>query len=201
MTAESSISPDTFRQSMRLLAGGVCIAATSLGGARLGLTVTAVCSPTVSPPTIIVCINRGAGAHGLMQASKRVSINFLAAHHVGLAERFSSPVIRGEDRFEAGQWRSMSSGSLALIGALAVLDCVIIEELVVGQHSAFHCEVKSALLHGEEKPPLVHFNERSHCKRSGRRLPEAEPSCARKSDPADWQVRARHHRDVAWDAA
>ncbi|SFM49523.1 flavin reductase (NADH) [Bradyrhizobium sp. Rc3b] len=86
MTREAAISLDTFHQSVRLLAGGVCIAATAVDGERLGLTVTAVCSLSIDPPTLIVCVNRAAGAHDGMRATRRVSVNFLAADHVQLAE-------------------------------------------------------------------------------------------------------------------
>ena len=157
MTREAAISADTFRQSMRLLAGGVCIAATSLNGERLGLTVTAVCSLTADPPTLVVCINRAAGAHEAMRTTKRVSVNFLAAGHMRLAELFSSASTKGTHRFESAHWGNLPSGGPALIDALAVLDCEIVNEFSVGQHSVFFCEVKSAILESENRP-LVHFN-------------------------------------------
>lgn len=157
MTIEAPISADTFKLSMRLLAGGVCIVACSHDGERLGLTVTTVCSLTLDPPTLVVCVNRSAGAHDTIQATKRVSVNFLASDHVGLAELFSSSAVKGAERFDAARWTDMASGSPAVIGALAALDCEIVKELSVGQHSVFFCEVKSARL-DTEKVPLVHFN-------------------------------------------
>jgi len=157
MTTEAAISPDIFRQGMRLLAGGVCIAATSLNGERLGLTVTAVCSLTADPPTLVVCINRASGAHNAMRTTRRVSVNFLAAGQVRLAELFSSPSTKGAQRFEPAHWVDLTSGAPALVDALAVLDCEIVNELSVGQHSVFVCEVKSARLESENRP-LVHFN-------------------------------------------
>ncbi|WP_368737596.1 flavin reductase, partial [Salmonella enterica] len=42
---------------MRLLAGGVCIAATNSDGEWHGLTMTAVCSLTMDPPSLIACVN------------------------------------------------------------------------------------------------------------------------------------------------
>ena len=41
VTGETPISADIFKQSMRLLAGGVCICTTAMNGERLGLTMTA----------------------------------------------------------------------------------------------------------------------------------------------------------------
>jgi flavin reductase len=154
---EMPISPAIFKQSMRLLAGGVCIVASAKDGERLGLTMTAVCSLTLDPPTVIACVNRDAGAHAVMRSTRRISVNLLGADHVELAELFASSSIKGAERFDLTKWIDMDSGVPALVGALAVLDCEIFEETSVGQHSVFFCEVKAARLQ-PEKEPLVHFN-------------------------------------------
>lgn len=161
MITETPISPDGFKQSMRLLAGGVCILATSRDGEWHGLTMTAVCSLTMDPPSLIACVNRDAGARGVMSATRRVSVNVLSHHHTDLAELFSSPVIRGPQRFDDSTWTAMASGVPALVDALAVLDCEIIRETELGQHAVFFCEVKTTRLQPGRKP-LVHF-DREFC--------------------------------------
>ena len=158
VTKETPVSAEIFKQSMRLLAGGVCIATTGKdGGEWLGLTVTAVSSLTLEPPTVIVCVNRDAGAHTTMHASRRLCVNFLASDHVELAQLFSSSSFKGSGRFDPSKWTAMTSGLPALIGALAALDCEIIDQMTFGQHSVFICEVKAVRLE-PEKEPLVHFN-------------------------------------------
>ncbi|ABD05408.1 Flavin reductase-like, FMN-binding [Rhodopseudomonas palustris HaA2] len=154
---EMPISSAVFKQSMRLLAGGVCIVASAKDGERLGLTMTAVCSLTLDPPTLIACVNRDAGAHALMRSTRRISVNLLGADHAELAERFASSSIKGAARFDLATWVDMESGVPALADALAVLDCEIFEETSVGQHSVFFCEVKAARVQ-PAKEPLVHFN-------------------------------------------
>lgn len=154
---EMPISPALFKQSMRLLAGGVCIVASAKDGERLGLTMTAVCSLTLDPPTLIVCVNRDAGAHAAMHSTRRISVNLLGSDHVELADLFSSSSIKGAERFDLTKWTDMASGVPALVDAVAALDCEIFEEMTVGQHSVFFCEVRAARLQ-PEKGPLVHFN-------------------------------------------
>jgi flavin reductase (DIM6/NTAB) family NADH-FMN oxidoreductase RutF len=155
------MSLDVFKQSMRLLAGGVCILATKHDGEWHGLTMTAVCSLTADPPSLIACVNRDAGAHRGICSSKRVSVNVLSGDQMGLAELFSSSTVKGPDRFDERQWTPMASGVPALIDALAVLDCEIMQETTLGQHSVFFCEVKSARLQPGSNP-LVHF-DRQFC--------------------------------------
>lgn len=155
--SETPISTDSFKQSMRLLAGGVCILATSADGEWHGLTMTAVCSLTMDPPSLIACVNRDAGAHDVMQSTRRVSVNVLASNQMHIAETFASPTVKGPQRFAGGQWTALSSGAPALNNALAVLDCEVIQETALGQHSVFFCEVKTTRL-APGGGPLVHFN-------------------------------------------
>lgn len=157
MITEAPISSDVFKQSMRLLAGGVCIVATTSDGQRHGLTMTSVCSLTMDPPSLIACVNRDAGAHCTMSATRRVSVNVLSDDQLKLAELFSSTKVKGSERFGEDEWTEMASGVPALIGALAVLDCEVIQETNVGQHSVFFLEVKSVRLQ-PTGAPLIYFN-------------------------------------------
>jgi flavin reductase (DIM6/NTAB) family NADH-FMN oxidoreductase RutF len=154
---ETPISSDIFKQSMRLLAGGVCIVATNSGGKWHGLTMTAVCSLTMDPPSLIACVNRDAGAHHTMSETRRVSVNVLTHEHMDLAELFSSSKIKGSVRFDEKKWIGMASGVPALVDALAVFDCEVVQETTVGQHSVFFCEVRNVRLQPDGRP-LVHFN-------------------------------------------
>lgn len=154
---ETSISPDVFKSSMRLLAGGVCIVATNSNGEWCGLTMTAVCSLTIDPPSLILCVNVDAGTNRRISTTKRVSVNLLSHDQLDLAELFSSSKVRGTERFDEKRWIDMASGVPALIDALAVLDCEVIQETVIGRHSVFFCGVKAVRLH-PEKRPLIHFN-------------------------------------------
>jgi flavin reductase len=154
---ETPISPDIFKQGMRQLAGGVCILATNSDGEWHGLTMTAVCSLTMDPPSLIACVNRDASAYGIISATRRVSVNVLSDDHIGLAALFSSSDVKGAARFDPQQWTRMASGVPALNEALATLDCEVTQETEVGQHSVLFCEVKKARLQTDRRP-LVHFN-------------------------------------------
>jgi len=156
---DQAISSDMFKQSMRLLAGGVCILATNSEGDWCGLTMTAVCSLTLDPPSLVACVNQSTGTHRMMTRTKRVSINVLSNDQTDMAELFSSNAVRGQERFEKGKWIEMASGVPALVDALAVLDCEVLQQTSVGEHSVFFCGVKSAMLQ-PDRGALVHFNRK-----------------------------------------
>lgn len=156
---EVPISPAVFKQSMRRLAGGVCVLASALDGERHGLTMTAVCSLTLDPPMLVACVNQDAGACDTMRSTRRVSVNLLGSDQASIAELFSSPSVKGPARFDHCGWVDMESGVPALAGALAVLDCEIVEEKAVGQHVVLFCEVKAVMLQ-DERDPLVYFDRK-----------------------------------------
>ena len=81
---------DTFRQSMRLLAGGVTIVTSAFESKRSGLTATAVCSLALAPPRILVSINVQGNTYQLVSRSRCMSVNLLARDHEYLAERFAA---------------------------------------------------------------------------------------------------------------
>lgn len=159
MTADQSISSDVFKQSMRLLAGGVCILATNSEGEWCGMTITAVCSLTVDPPSLVACVNRNTGTHQIMSRTKRMSINVLSNDQTDMAELFASSTVRGRQRFESDKWIEMASGVPALVDALAVLDCEVLQQTSLGEHSVFFCGVKNVALQ-PERGALVHFNRK-----------------------------------------
>src|SRR5258708_35515225 len=100
----------------------------------------AVCSLSMDPPSLIACVNRDAGAHDIMSATKRVSVNVLSHDHMGLAELFSSSKVKGPERFDEQKCIKMASGVPALIDSFAALDCEVTREILAVQHCVFLCE-------------------------------------------------------------
>ncbi len=78
-----------FRRGMRALPGAVCvIAANGVDGAPIGLTATSVTSLSADPPSLLVCVNRGAQIAAALSAGAHFSVNLLAAGQQEVAEAF-----------------------------------------------------------------------------------------------------------------
>ena len=119
-----------FRLAMREFATGVAIVAAGEGEARNGCTATAVTSLSIAPPSLIVCLNRRTTTLTTIRAAGAFSVNFLAAEHKELAERFAGMSgANGAARFEGGEWEPLVTGAPVLAGALAALDCRVDEIL------------------------------------------------------------------------
>ena len=70
---------NSYRLLMRQQAGAVTIIAVGDAGNRTGLTATAVCSLTDSPPTLLVCVNRTASAHSPIRETRTFSVRVYTA--------------------------------------------------------------------------------------------------------------------------
>lgn len=150
------MDPIKYRNVMRHQAGAVTIIAVGTPGSRTGLTATAVCSLTDSPPMLLACVNRNASAHAPIKSAQCFSINLLSNEQYELAKRFSSKKLEGEARFDADAWDTLITGAPLLKGAIANLDCEVADEHEFETHSIFIGRVREARFR-EDVEPLLYF--------------------------------------------
>lgn len=155
MAVVESVSVEAFKQAMRCLAAGVTIITTRHKGVRGGLTATAVCSLSVDPPQLLVCVNRSAAAHELIAEGENLCVNLLAHKHQALAARFAGQTgIVGSDRFDVGRWATLKTGAPVLEDALAAFDCVVSETVVASTHTIFIGRVVDVHVRTKGRPLL-----------------------------------------------
>ena len=146
-----------YRAIMRNQAGAVTIIAVGDAGNRTGLTATAVCSLTDSPPTLLACVNRSASAHAPILTMRSFSINLLARDQHELAMAFSGRAgLEGEARFAPQEWITLATGAPVLKNALASLDCELTDEHGFDTHSVFIGRVRDGHTR-ENVEPLLYF--------------------------------------------
>jgi flavin reductase (DIM6/NTAB) family NADH-FMN oxidoreductase RutF len=133
---------ESFKSGMRRLAAHVCLITTAgPDGLRSGLTATAVCSVSAEPPTLLCCVHRQIPPYAAIRASGIFAVSVLGVNDQELAERFATPTIQGETRFETGIWNSLSTGAPTLESALAVFDCRLTRLEEVATHGILFGEI------------------------------------------------------------
>ena len=80
------MTPQAFKQLMRLHPAAVNIIATGKTPYRTGMTVSAFMSLGVEPPTVVCAINRNAFSYAHMADNQVFSVNTLAVEHIALAK-------------------------------------------------------------------------------------------------------------------
>lgn len=149
---------DAFKRAMGLLAGAVTIVTAGRGGEARGLTATAVCSVSVAPPTLLVCVNRNGEARDAIAAAGAFCVSILSEENRAIADRFAGRQgVLGPEKFAGAEWSPLRSGAPALDGALVNVDCSVAESVGAYTHTVFFGTVLDVRL-GRPQPPLVHFD-------------------------------------------
>jgi flavin reductase (DIM6/NTAB) family NADH-FMN oxidoreductase RutF len=150
------MSPQDFRQLMRMHPAAVNIIATGKAPHRTGMTVSAFMSLGVEPPTVVCAINRNAFSYAHMSDNQVFSVNTLAVEHMELAKRFAGQAqVFGDERFDKDQWVAFDSGSPSLISAVMSLECRLIRQVQESTHCLMIGEVISGRVH-ESAAPLLY---------------------------------------------
>ncbi|GJJ80017.1 4-hydroxyphenylacetate 3-monooxygenase, reductase component [Pasteurella canis] len=153
-----------FRNSMAKLAAGVNIITTNGPAGKCGITATAVCSVTDTPPTVMVCINKNSEMNPVFQANKRLCVNVLNTEQIELAQHFAG--FKGscmDERFEWNVWQPQkdSASVPCLKNALANLTGTIVDIREIGTHSMFLVELEEIQV-SDEGQALVYFSRNFH---------------------------------------
>ena len=129
-----SLEVATFKHAMRRIVGGVSVITAGTDESRTGLTVTSAHSLSIDPPTMLVCVNRGASAWPVIRREGHFCVNVLDARHQHVADRFTGrDGAKGADRYEGARWRQFATGAFGLEDVLAVIDCAV--EEIIERHS------------------------------------------------------------------
>jgi flavin reductase (DIM6/NTAB) family NADH-FMN oxidoreductase RutF len=123
-----------FKDAMRQMASGVSVITAGLGEERTGLTVVSAVSLSMTPSTMVVCVNRSASAWPVIHRRRHFYVNALCAHHQSVADRFAGgDGVKGAARYEGAHWSALATGALALDDCVASVDCEV--EEFVERHS------------------------------------------------------------------
>ena len=167
-------SKQDFRQALSLLSAAVNIISTDGACGRFGLTASAVCSVTDSPPTVLVCINRNSSIHEALLGNRALCVNILPGHQEDVARQFSGMTdVPPAERFSGGEWRKGDSGQPVLDDALASLEGTVVDVKEVGSHSVVFVEIEHIHVR-DEGESLTYFGRNFH--RLGRSAPADQPT-------------------------
>lgn len=150
--------PSLYRDAMSRYAGHVQIVTTAHEGERRGVTITAACSVSDNPPTVLACLNASNPKNAVFTKSGSFALNTLAADQVDVADTFSGRgPLSAADRFSRGNWGELATGAPVLADALAVFDCRLIEIKIMATHMILFGEVVGVAF-GAQKPALVYLD-------------------------------------------
>lgn len=148
-----AISSEEFRAALSRFASGVSVVTTRDRVGKLhGITVSAFCSVSLSPPLVLICIENAAGSHYAFGESGVFAVNILTEEQAYLSEHFA---MIHEEKFAGIDFSIGQLGVPLIDGCLATLECTIRNVADGGDHTIFVGEVASAAV--SEARPLIYF--------------------------------------------
>jgi flavin reductase (DIM6/NTAB) family NADH-FMN oxidoreductase RutF len=140
-----------FRRTLGMFATGVTVLTTRVAEQVHGMTANAFMSVSMSPPLVLVSIDRRARMGAMMHEGTRFGVSVLEAKQKGLSDRFAGRISDGvpEPTFEIVHETPLVESALAHLVAR------VIRSYWGGDHSLFLGQVEFAR-YGEGRPLLFH---------------------------------------------
>lgn len=156
-------SPNALRNVMGHFASGVTIATALHHGIKHAMTATAICSVSLEPPLVLVCVSKSSRFHAAIIQAENWCLSLLTIDQEPLAQHFSN---RGRDllsQFDnVPHTPSPLSGTPLIDGSLAWLECTTYGVHDGGDHTVVVGEiVRASGLPSDDDPnapaPLTYY--------------------------------------------
>lgn len=145
---------ETFRRLRGRIASGIAILTARDGELDVGMTVSAFCSVSLSPPLLLVCIDRTASMHELMLGYPKLGLSIIASEHEAHSRRFADKNHQVR-RFDGLPFTRGESKVMLLDNATAHLECQPVRHLDAGDHTIFILEVERGMV--RDAQPLLYY--------------------------------------------
>jgi 3-hydroxy-9,10-secoandrosta-1,3,5(10)-triene-9,17-dione monooxygenase reductase component len=161
LDATVEIHPGQFREVMGHFATGISVVTTFEGEQPAGITVNAFSSVSLEPALVMVALDRRRFITPMVRGAGRYAVNVLGADQQALSDCFAhAPVSPGREAFCGARWEHGPTGLPLIDGAIATLECTIVETFSAGDHDLFVGRVDSLQQHRQGTVPLLYYRRR-----------------------------------------
>ncbi len=156
-----NVSTAEFRTVMGQFATGVTVVTTLDGDRPLGITVNALTSVSLDPATVMIALDRKRFIVPAIEARREYAVNILAEDQQWLSDCFAgASVTPGRDAFCGAAWRPGGLGLPLIEGAIAAMECTVVDRFEVGDHYLYVGRVGALALDEPHAPPLLYHRKR-----------------------------------------
>jgi len=153
-----------FRDVMGHFATGISVVTALEGDRPQGITVNAFSSVSLHPALVMVALDRRRFITPMVRAAGRYAVNVLGSDQQFLSDCFAHAPVRpgepGREAFCGASWQPGPTGLPLIDGALATLECTIVETFSAGDHDLFIGRVDSLQQHPLGVAPLLYYRRR-----------------------------------------
>jgi 4-nitrophenol 2-monooxygenase / 4-nitrocatechol 4-monooxygenase, reductase component len=146
------MATDPYREAAGHFTTGVAVITTLHEGRRYGVTASAVSSVSLDPPMLLVCLHRRLPTRDAVVETRHFAVNVLTEDQARLALQFAT---RAEDKFDGVGVTEGRHGVPLVAGALAHLQCTVIDPVDAATHTVLLAEVDDVAV--SAGGPLTYF--------------------------------------------
>ncbi len=150
------VDPTLFRNLMARWATGVSVVTASEQGQDFGLTVNALLSVSLSPPSVLVSVTHDADSTPVIRRTGRFGVNVLAYDQRSVSERFAQ-MIKPSEKFLGIELTRGAHDVPLLPGVVSAFECRVARTADWEDHVLIIGEVETAHT-GRDVPPLVFYH-------------------------------------------
>lgn len=150
---------DSYRNLIGRFATGVTVVTTNVDGRLHGMTANAVCSLSLEPLQLLVCVDRKSHCYQQMLRAEALGLSILAADQEEISNRFAVSSEPTEGDLPGVEYRLGSLGAPLLEDALVHLECRVADRLAGGDHIIVVGDVVAGAV-VRDAPPLLFYRGR-----------------------------------------
>ena len=155
---EAPFSTRDLRDVLGQYATGVTVITTQGASEPYGMTANSFTGVSLDPPLVLVCAMSQAQGAATISANGHFAVNVLTAEQEAISRFFASKNRpRGPEAFAEIAHRRLATGAPIIDGVAAYLDCSLVAEYEVGDHTIFIGEVRALGSESTVQSPLVFF--------------------------------------------
>ena len=155
---KTKVKPEQLKIAMRAWITGVSIVTGCHNGIYHGMTANSFNSIALTPPTVLVALNHHTRTQHVVNEAGVFAVSILDYRQLALAKRFAGQIDVDIPRFEGVDIFTMVTGAPLIEGAIAYLDCKVVQSFEVGGTVVFLGEVLESRVDPGKHQPLLYFN-------------------------------------------
>lgn len=152
------VEPEVLRETMRNWTSGVTLVTARSGDEIHGMTVSSFTSLSLTPPLVMVSLEKNTRTHGYVSRSGVFGVTIFSWDQEEISTRFAISQTETGYRFKGLKTFSLVTGSPFPEEAMAYIDCRVVAAHEAGTHTIYYGEVV-ATKNGDKNEPLVYFNQ------------------------------------------
>ena len=157
----TEIEAGVFRKVMGHFVTGVTVVTAFDGDRPFGITVNALSSVSLDPPLVMVALDRRRFLTPIVRASGRYAVNILSEDQQALSDCFAgAPVEPDREAFCGAAWHPGATDLPLIDGAIATLECTVVETFPAGDHDLFIGRVDTLASEPDHPMPLLYYRRR-----------------------------------------